>query len=134
MSCANAAVESAKDAPIVSPISFDNFMRNPRGRSLREAPRQGVEDRPLSDESGLKSSAIFKPARHFAAILAPPASFQIGRTDLGPLQQFGPGSFERNQSVDHNVAAVCQAQRVIGILFHDQNGETVLSVEGTDCV
>ena len=49
MSCANAAVDSANDAPNARPMSFNDFMRGPRGRSLREVPRRaaGFEDRAI---------------------------------------------------------------------------------------
>src|SRR5882724_8208378 len=57
--------------------------------------------------------------------LRPPSAFQTGGSDLRALQQLGAGSLQRNQAVDHDITAMGQPQRVIGILFDDQDGQAV---------
>jgi len=47
----------------------------------------------------------------------PPAAFQIGRADFGTLQQLSAGSAQRDQAVDHDVAAVGELER-FGLLQH----------------
>src|SRR5579872_6268960 len=60
------------------------------------------------------------------------ATLEIGGADFRALQQFRAGSLERDQAVDHDIAAVGEPQRVIGVLLDDQYGEAVLPVECPD--
>jgi len=72
------------------------------------------------------------PSAASARTLAPPAAFQIGSANLRPLQQFAAGSGHRNQAVDHDVAAMGEFQRMVGVLLDDQDGEAVLPVQCAD--
>src|ERR1700729_3640326 len=60
---------------------------------------------------------------------APPSAFQIGSADFRPLQQLRARSLKRNQAVDHDVAAMGELQRVVGVLFDDQDGKAILPFE-----
>ena len=61
--------------------------------------------------------------------LAPPSAFEIGSANFRPLQQFRARSLQRNEAVDHDIAAMGELQRVVGVLFDDQDGKAVLAVE-----
>src|SRR4051794_32966799 len=58
----------------------------------------------------------------------PPPAFEIGGADLRALQQLGAAAAQGDQAVDHDVAAVREAQRMVGVLLDDQHGEAVLPV------
>src|SRR5579872_5395272 len=75
MSWASAAAESASDAPIARPMSFTDFMRDPRGWfAMGIRPRQVAGDRTwqaFSADFAPKSSVNFRqmgpPTTHFRA-------------------------------------------------------------------
>ncbi len=80
-------------------------------------------------------------SQHVAAVravapvtLSPPAAFQIGGADFRALQQFAAGPRQRDQAVDHDIAAMGEFQRVVGVLLDDQHGQAVLPVQGPDRV
>src|SRR5262245_34564842 len=63
---------------------------------------------------------------------SPPSAFEIGRADFGTLQQIGAGPGERDQAIDHDIAAMGELERMVGVLLDDQDGQAVLAVEGAD--
>ena len=69
-----------------------------------------------------------------SASLPPSAALQIGGTDFRALQQLAAGSGQRDQAIDHDIAAMGELERVIGVLFDDQDGQAVLPVQGPDGV
>src|SRR5579871_947308 len=137
-SSANAALDNAKDAPSASPISFSDFMRDPRGCSTRGNAGQagscnGVHCRLILRGSHRQFSgkaATRRPnlAARFGEKLSPTAALQIGGADFGPLQQFAASSLERDQPVDHDIAAMGELQCVVGVLLDDQHGKAILLV------
>src|SRR6201992_4437605 len=62
------------------------------------------------------------------ARLSVPAAFQIGRAYFLAWQKIGSGSAQRDQAVDHDVTAMGELERMIGVLFDDQHGEAILPV------
>src|ERR1700758_5202385 len=110
------------------------------------SPRQAGTPVLLSTEFAAKSSANFGQIRgRFTASCrtvfrpdkapgpsAVPAAFQIGGAHFWALQQVGSGSAQRDQAVDHDIAAVGELEGVIGVLLDDQHGEAVLPVQGAD--
>jgi len=63
-----------------------------------------------------------------------PPAFKIGRADFGAREKFRAGAAQRDETVDHDVAAMREFQRVIGVLLDDQHGEAVLAIECADGV
>src|SRR6266566_6765600 len=57
------------------------------------------------------------------------SAFEIGRADLRALEQLATGPGERDQAVDHDVAAVGELERVERVLLDQEHGELVLAVE-----
>src|SRR6202011_3252934 len=60
------------------------------------------------------------------------SAFEIGRADLRALEQLAAGAGEREQAVDHDVAAVGELERVERVLLDQEHGELVLAVEVAD--
>ena len=58
-----------------------------------------------------------------------PSAFEIGGLDLGPLQQFAAAAGQRDQAVDHHIAAVGELERMKGVLLDQEHGQAVLGVE-----
>src|SRR5262249_29264628 len=83
-----------------------------------------------------RSACSISPRRSLKAsawnALAAPSAFQIGRADLRPFQEFVAGSSQRDQAIDHDIAAMSELERVIGVLLDDQDGEAVLPVQRAD--
>src|SRR5437016_13040517 len=57
------------------------------------------------------------------------ASLEIGCLDFGLLKQFLSCSGQCDQTIDHDVAAVCKLEGVIGILFDQKYGQAAFGVE-----
>src|SRR5580700_8243199 len=68
----------------------------------------------------------------FSECLAP--AFEIGGFDFRPLQQLASGTRERDQTIDHDIAAVRQAERVKGILLDQEYGQALVAIERPDGV
>jgi hypothetical protein len=47
----------------------------------------------------------------------PPPAFQVDSANLGAFQKLAAGSFERDQSVNHDIAAMGEFERMVGILL-----------------
>jgi hypothetical protein len=92
----------------------------------------GPKHRQFSGKSTIHSPHLAAAGRRRGANPAGP--FQIGSADFRALQQFAAGTFQRDQAVDHDVAAMGQLERMIGVLLDDQHGEAVLPVQGPDGV
>src|SRR5262249_26076265 len=60
------------------------------------------------------------------------SAFQISRADLRTLEQLAAGTGERDQAVDHDIAAVGELERMERVLLDQEYRELVLAVELTD--
>src|SRR5437867_1683375 len=57
------------------------------------------------------------------------AALEIGRAHLGPGEELAAAAGERDAAVDHDVTAVGELQRVIGVLLDQEYGQPLLLVE-----
>src|SRR5262249_28159309 len=62
-------------------------------------------------------------------MLLVPAAFQIGRSHLGPRQELSAAAGERNEAIDHDIAAVGQVQGMEGVLLDQEHREPLLRIE-----
>src|SRR5580700_2908356 len=58
-----------------------------------------------------------------------PSAFEIGRFHFRSVEQFPAGAGQRDQPVDHDIAAVRQLKRMEGVLLDQEHGEAVFGVE-----
>ena len=56
-------------------------------------------------------------------------AFEIGRPHLGPVEELAAGAGERDLAVDHDVAAMGELERMIGVLLDQKHREPVARVE-----
>src|SRR3954462_5078760 len=61
-----------------------------------------------------------------------PAAFKIGSLHLGAVEQFLACPRERDDAVDHYVAAMGKLERMEGVLLHQEYGELFGPVEFAD--
>src|SRR5262245_5629813 len=61
-----------------------------------------------------------------------PAAFEVRRLHLRPRQELASRPAQRDPSVDHDIAAVRELQRVERVLLHQEHGELLLAVELAD--
>ena len=58
-------------------------------------------------------------------------AFEIGRPHLGPFKQPAAAAGERDLAVDHDVAAMRELERMIGVLLDQEHREPVARVESS---
>src|SRR2546423_4018150 len=94
-------------------------------------PTATVMRRKTPSEPSNRTSSTASISSFFASMSA---ALEVGSLDLGPLEQLGAGSGERDRSIGHHVAAVRQLEGVEGVLLHQEHGELLARVEGADGV
>src|SRR3954471_21461823 len=90
------------------------------------------EKSPAKYGHGQRYLATFGSAGSPWAASTVPAAFQVGGANLGALQQLGAGPGQRDQAIDHDIAAMGELERMVGVLLDDQHGQAVLPVQSAD--
>src|SRR6516165_4298990 len=57
------------------------------------------------------------------------ASLKIGGAYFGTRQQLGASALHRDCAIDHHIAAMGELERMKGVLFDQENGETFTRVQ-----
>src|SRR5208282_4269040 len=71
--------------------------------------------------------AGIKPV-HFRSLSAR-AAFEVGGANFRPLQQFASGAGQRDLAVDHDITAMRELERMIGVLLDQEHRELVALIE-----
>src|SRR5262249_14218746 len=111
MSCALAA-----PAPNASAIA--KMIR--RAERCIRTPLQAASPHDKCSMSGRSGRTHRRPART-SAHSSPPA-FEIGGTHLGVSQQLATSATENDSAGLHDVTAIGEAKRVMGVLLHQKHG------------
>src|SRR5262245_59406896 len=93
--------------------------------------RSGAESESSAAAQRSARCAAFKPALACGSSRiehSVPAAFEVGRLHLRSRQELAPSPAQRDPTVDHDVTAVRELERVERVLLHQEHGEFLLAV------